>query len=131
MVRSFCDSFVFKNENLSMSKPRCHYFKRNTIIGSKANKNLRYTEKKWRQKILFWFERARMDTHTTKNGDSDTVFRPEGLVNNTASKKARRENPRAVCFGLFFFWLHPQHGKFLGQGLNPCHSSENTGSITH
>ena len=28
------------------------------------------------------------------------------------------------------FWPQPQHEEFLDQGSNPCHSSDNTGSLT-
>ena len=38
-----------------------------------------------------------------------------------------------VFFLLFSFLFWPHHGmqKFLGQGLNSCHISDNSGSLTH
>ena len=42
------------------------------------------------------------------------------------------------CFGIFFFWLHQKQNKqtdsmrkFLGQGLDPCHSSNPSHSRDH
>lgn len=90
-----CSRRVFIYAKTQISK---RIFQRNILIGPQTNKNLKFTGKK-DGKDWFWFERARTYTHIylyCKWRDGDTTCRPEVLVNDTVSHKARRENPRVV-----------------------------------